>query len=56
MVPFPHDSKKLSNGDRRVDVGEYRIIYRFDVDAQIIEVVLIGKRNDGEVYKQLKRI
>jgi hypothetical protein len=31
----------------RKDVGEYRIIYRFD-DA-IVYVLLIGKRNDDDV-------
>lgn len=37
----------------RVDSGEYRIVYRFDVD--IVYVVLIGKRNDDEVYDKLRR-
>ncbi len=38
------------------DEGEYRIVYRFDVDADLVEVILVGKRNDDEVYKQLKRL
>ncbi len=37
----------------RVDSGEYRIVYRFDVDT--VYVVLIGKRNGDEVYEKLKR-
>jgi len=37
----------------RVDSGEYRIVYRFDVDT--VYVVLIGKRNDDEVYDKLRR-
>ena len=37
----------------RVDSGEYRIVYRFDADT--VYVVLIGKRNDDEVYEKLKR-
>lgn len=39
---------------RRVDVGEYRIIYF--VDPKTLHIVLVGKRNDDEVYKQLKRL
>ena len=38
---------------QRVDSGEYRIAYRFD--AENIYVILIGKRNDDEVYRKLKR-
>ena len=38
---------------RRADVGEYRIVYRFDRD--FIYVALIGKRNDSDIYKRLKR-
>ena len=37
----------------RVDSGEYRIVYRFDADT--VYVILIGKRNDDEVYERLKR-
>jgi mRNA interferase RelE/StbE len=37
----------------RVDSGEYRIVYRFDVDT--VYVVLIGKRNGDEVYEKLRR-
>jgi mRNA interferase RelE/StbE len=37
----------------RVDIGEYRIVYRYDDDDLWIEVV--GKRNDDEVYRDLKR-
>ena len=37
----------------RVDVGEYRIVYRYD-DANLwIEVV--GKRNDDDVYRELQK-
>ncbi len=38
---------------QRIDSGEYRIVYRFD--AENIYVILIGKRNDDEVYRKLKR-
>jgi len=54
-VPFPPDSKHLKGFDwYRVDVGEYRIIY--NVRGNILDVPLIGKRNDDDVYKRLKRM
>ncbi len=37
----------------RVTVGEYRIIYSFTQDTLFVEA--IGKRNDDEVYRRLKR-
>ena len=52
--PKPHDAKQLSGYDLlRADSGEYRIIYQFDEEK--LYIVLIGKRNDDEVYKILKR-
>ncbi len=56
--PLPTDCKELSGyaGYYRVDSGEYRIVYRFDTEADLVEVILVGKRNDDEVYKQLKRL
>ncbi len=55
---FPADYEELTGygGYYRVDSGEYRIVYRFDADADLVEVILVGKRNDDEVYKQLKRL
>ncbi len=56
--PFPPDSKALHGdlkGRYRVDVGEYRIIYCVDTGVQILQIILIGKRNDGEVYKKSLR-
>lgn len=52
--PTPDDSKQLSGYPeyRRVDIGEYRIIYRFDNDT--VYIAVIGKRNDDEVYKRFK--
>ena len=35
-------------------IGEYIIIYRFNETT--IYVILVGKRNDSEVYKLLKNI
>ena len=52
----PNDSATLkgaSNGERRVDIGEYRIIYA--ISAEAIEILVVGKRNDGEVYKIFER-
>ena len=37
----------------RVDSGEYRIVYTVTEDT--LRVVLIGKRNDDEVYRRLER-
>ena len=54
-APFPHDSKHPKGVDwYRVDVGEYRIIY--NVRGNVLDIPLIGKRNDDEVYKKLKRM
>ncbi|GET43443.1 type II toxin-antitoxin system RelE family toxin [Microseira wollei] len=56
--PIPSDSQELCGypGYYRVDSGEYRIVYRFNPDEDLVEVILVGKRNDDEVYKQLKRL
>jgi mRNA interferase RelE/StbE len=56
VTPFPQDSKVLAGypNYHRVSVGEYRIVYR--VENDILLISLIGKRNDGEVYKRLKQI
>lgn len=53
--PLPHDSKLLKGETdlRRADAGEYRIIYR--VQEQTLQVYLIGKRNDDEIYRMLRR-
>jgi mRNA interferase RelE/StbE len=52
--PYPEDSEKLSGYDyRRKDIGEYRVIYR--VDGETLKVPVVGKRNDDDVYKILKR-
>ncbi len=54
--PKPQDSKKLLGYEHylRIDIGEYRIIYRHS--TKLLTVVLIGKRNDDEVYRVAKRI
>lgn len=51
--PRPHDSKELRGYPfLRNDVGEYRIVYDIQVDT--LRLILVGKRNDAEVYKKLK--
>lgn len=50
--PHPHDSQELKGHPfLRNDVGEYRIIY--DIQGNTLRVVLLGKRNDSEIYKNL---
>ena len=55
--PEPEDSRELAGNvaprRRRKDVGEYRIIYWHDEEYLYIDVV--GKRNDGDVYRKAKR-
>jgi mRNA interferase RelE/StbE len=53
--PEPHDSASLTGFPfRRVDIGEYRIIYH--VDGEVLRVPLVGKRNDDDVYRRLRRL
>ena len=53
--PEPPDSKVLAGFPyRRADIGEYRIIYR--IEGDILKVTLIGKRNDDEIYRELRRL
>ncbi|OGG76786.1 hypothetical protein A3B35_03510 [Candidatus Kaiserbacteria bacterium RIFCSPLOWO2_01_FULL_54_24] len=52
--PFPQDSRLLSWFPvHRVDIGEYRIIYYVE---DKLYVPIVGKRNDDEVYRKLKRM
>lgn len=54
--PYPNDYKHIKGFPPylRVDLGEYRIIYK--VENTMIFIVLVGKRNDDEVYKSFKRL
>ena len=53
--PNAQDTKTLQGSDfRRADSGEYRIVYR--VSGQVLQIVLVGKRNDDKVYRQLRRL
>jgi mRNA interferase RelE/StbE len=56
-TPMPHDAKKLQGFEDyiRIDIGEYRIIYRHDEEDDLITVVLVGKRNDDSIYRIAKR-
>lgn len=52
----PHDSAKLKGHDNlyRKDVGEFRIIYRFDKTH--LFVLLADKHNDDDIYKKLRNL
>ncbi len=56
--PRPNDSKILQGYDSylRGDVGEYRIIYRYEIKDKLITIVLVGKRNGDEIYRIAKRV
>lgn len=48
-TPQPQDAIKLKgnlNG-YRVDVGEYRILYRIDYENKMVEVYLVIQRGEG---------
>ena len=52
--PTPTDSIQMQGRRyRRVDQGEYRIVYFFDDDT--VTIVIVGKRNDDEVYTRAER-
>jgi mRNA-degrading endonuclease RelE of RelBE toxin-antitoxin system len=51
--PLPPDSIEMKGYPfRRTDTGEYRIVYR--VESDCLKVSFIGKRNDDEIYRQIK--
>lgn len=56
--PKPFDTKLLAGYDKlyRKDIGEFRIIYRYFQETEKVFIVLVGKRNDDEVYKLLRRL
>lgn len=50
--PRPADAERLRGYPySRVTAGEYRIVY--DVQEGLLRVLLVGKRNDDEVYRRL---
>lgn len=53
--PLPHDTKTLRGTSfLRCDIGEYRIIYQHN--EEMLEILLIDKRNDDRIYKKMKRL
>jgi mRNA interferase RelE/StbE len=46
--PRPHNGRKLVDVDAwRLRVGDYRIVYRIEDDAQIVRVLWLGLRRDA---------
>ena len=58
VEPIPTDSQKLKGylDLYWVNSGEYRIVYRFSPKQDLVEVILVDKRNDDEVYKRLQQL
>jgi len=55
--PRPSDAQALKGYPFwRADIGEYRIIFVLDPDTESLKVPLIGNRNDGAVYDELRRL
>jgi mRNA interferase RelE/StbE len=52
--PRPHDSIPFKGQDkqRRVTVGEYRVLYDTDDGVRIVAVVYIGARKEKRIYKR----
>ena len=53
--PAPHDRKPVKGtpGCWRIDVGEYRVAFRFD--DQAVSIAMIDVRNDDRIYGRLER-
>ncbi len=50
----PADSIAMGNGTHfRKDVGEFRVIYRFDTN--FLYVTVVGNRNDSAAYQEFER-
>ncbi len=58
LDPLPSDSKALVGYPSyfRVDIGEYRIVYSYVPSDDLVQIILVDKRDDDEVYKRLKRL
>ena len=56
--PRPQDARPLIGYENynRIDVGEYRVIYRYESKEDLITVVLVGKRNDDAIYRIARRV
>ena len=54
--PLPHDSVQMkgkAHQYRRVDIGEYRVIYR--VEGQEVLIAAAGRRYDDAIYREFER-
>lgn len=54
QTPLPQDCKPIGPA-YRVDSGEYRILYFVDHKKELLQIILIAKRNDDEVYRKFMR-
>jgi len=56
--PRPGDSKSIRgfNGYRRADSVKYRVTFRTVSGVAVLLVTILGKRNDGQVYKLFRRL
>jgi mRNA interferase RelE/StbE len=52
--PKPQDVQKIG-ADYRVDSGEYRIFYSINDDQHTVTILIVGKRDDDEIYRRIKR-
>ena len=51
----PPDAKPLTGYPFwRATAGEYRIVY--DFTAETLSVIVIGKRNDDEIYRKMRQM
>ena len=41
---------------KRFKSGEYRVVFEIDDANSVLNVALIGKRNDDEIYELVKRM
>lgn len=57
-IPVPVDARSLVGQSpyMRTTIGEYRIVFKYESEKDLVSIVLIGKRNDDEVYKRMKRL
>ncbi len=55
--PERHDVQPLKGSAYlRADTGEYRIVFTVDAETETLKVPLIGNRNDGAVYDEVRRL
>ena len=56
--PRPSDSRSVEGfeGCFRFEIDVYRVIYRADTGGDVLLFAILGKRNDGQVYKLFRRL